>query len=784
MNYKTLTIIALILCSQWLHGIPYNIDKTRISDGWQFVRGDMSSTWELFRPVRPDQPESVPIWQNVTIPHCFNANDAVDPDVNYYQGVAWYKNVVEVNNTYSNGKTLLEFEGAGPKTSVYLYTTLVGSHIGGYDRWTVDITEAVKKFQADTALSKLFGNKIPIAIKCDNSRDAEMIPSNLSDFNIYGGLYRHVNIVYLPQTYIESISINSNINGDITITPFVKGTQPYTLEATLIDPNGTTVATFKGTSAFKTTIKKPLLWSTERPLLYTCNVVLTTNRQTISASERFGFRSISFAPHGPFLLNGKETSIRGTHRHEDHAGVGSALTDEMMRHEMQQIKDMGANFIRLGHYQQSELILQLCDELGIMVWEEIPWCRGGLGGDSYQNQARQMLTNMINQHKNHPSVIIWGLGNENDWPNDFETFDKNNIRAFMQKLNDIAHNIDSSRYTSIRRCDFCKEIPDLYSPSIWAGWYSQNFKDYTSMAQRANEQNEHFFHAEWGGDSHPNRFTESNTDTIIAANKNGDWSENYITRLFDWHLKELEKMPYISSAFWTFKDFSTPIRPENPIPYVNQKGVVQRDGTPKEVYYTVQSYWSKKPMVHILGHSWPIRWGKPNEPKEILVYSNCNETELFVNGKSQGKKSRSNDDFPAAGLHWNVVLNAGVNHIKAVAYFDQTTLTDTITTTYQTEEWDSPSRINMSYKKIATDTMLVTAEILDKNGIRCLDNRSFIRFGLVGQGQLIDNLGTSTGSRKIETSNGVACIKIKLWGKCAISATEENLGCEILTFKP
>ena len=150
--------------------------------------------------------------------------------------------------------------------------------------------------------------------------------------------------------------------------------------------------------------------------------------------------------------------------------------------------------------------------------------------------------------------------------------------------------------------------------------------------------------------------------------RSGDWSETYIVKLFDWHLKEQETMPWLTgTAFWVFKDFSTPLRPDNPVPYVNQKGVVERDLTKKEAYYVFQSYWTKQPMIHIYGHNWRTRWGKVNEEKEILVYSNCAAVELFVNGVSQGVKQRNSQDFPAAGLHWNCILKAGENNIKAVA---------------------------------------------------------------------------------------------------------------------
>lgn len=134
--------------------------------------------------------------------------------------------------------------------------------------------------------------------------------------------------------------------------------------------------------------------------------------------------------------------------------------------------------------------------------KRFPGAAGGLGGEQYQAQAKRMLTNMIHTHYNHPAVIIWGLGNENDWPNDFPEFDKGKIRSFMKELHELAHQSDDSRVTAIRRCDFCKDIVDVYSPSIWAGWYRGIFTDYKNASFHEMQQVKHFFHAEWGGDCH------------------------------------------------------------------------------------------------------------------------------------------------------------------------------------------------------------------------------------------------------------------------------------------
>jgi beta-galactosidase len=179
--------------------------STRLTGNWEFLKQDVGGIWEIMRPVGKGNPESVPLWMPVQLPHCVNAEDAVDPDVNYYQGPAWYRTQLDINNPYTNGRTLLFFEGAGQKTDVYVYTTKVGSHTGGYDEWSVDITDAVAAFKKMSVFQSQFKGKIPIAIKTDNSRDLEMIPSNLSDFNVYGGIYRYLYLVYTPSVAIDKL---------------------------------------------------------------------------------------------------------------------------------------------------------------------------------------------------------------------------------------------------------------------------------------------------------------------------------------------------------------------------------------------------------------------------------------------------------------------------------------------------------------------------------------------------------------------------------------------------
>jgi len=793
--------------------IAFNTGKggngQHLSSGWEFYRGSLGSVWEIWRG---DAATDNVKWTPVTLPHCFNARDCVDPDVPYYQGPGWYRTRLQIANPFPNGRTLLHFDGAGQKTKVFVGLEKAGEHVGGYDEWDVDITDAAAHALAD----KKFAGQVPVAVLCDNSRDAETIPSDLSDFCRYGGLYRHVSLVYVPAISLARIHVETvlasdgrasvKVSGRLDNPTSLNGDAELALE--IRDPQNQIIQSVakklsawfgeKEIAAFA--IASPKLWSPSSPALYHCSVTLKSSHGEQIVRENFGVRSVEWVEHGPFKLNGERLLLRGTQYHEDHAGVGAAVPDEVVRKTFRQIKDMGANFVRLGHYQQSPLVLELCDELGLLVWEEIPWCRGGLGGEHYQQQCRDMLTDLIDQHFNHPSVILWGLGNEIDWPGDFETYDTNAIRSFMTELNTLAHRLDPSRQTCIRRCDFCKDIVDVYSPSIWAGWYSGRYTEYHAATEKAIADNQHFFHAEWGADSMAGRHAEEPekflsqvatgegtaevgkaykaTGGKARASRDGDWSESYAINLFDWTLHEQETMSNLTgSAMWIFKDFPTPLRPENPVPRVNQKGVVERDGTPKEGYYVFQSYWSQKPMLHIYGHTWPVRWGKVGEEKEVKVFSNCHEVELFVNGVSAGVKQRNSTNFPAAGLHWNVKFNEGTNTLRAVSKSASgAEVVDEIFQAYQTAEWGAPAKLTLTEISRSNGVVTIETAVFDKDGVPCLDAANIVRFGITGDGKLLDNLGTATGSRVVQLANGRAQISLQLTArKAVVSVASEGL---------
>jgi beta-galactosidase len=370
----------------------------------------------------------------------------------------------------------------------------------------------------------------------------------------------------------------------------------------------------------------------------------------------------------------------------------------------------------------------------------------------------------------------------------------------MIELNQRAHALDPTRLTALRRCDFCSDIADVYSPSIWAGWYRGQFTEYRAVLEKERMRVKHMLHIEWGGDSHAGRHAEDPYRLLLnveatgsadergldfrdiggkaRASRDGDWSETYICDLVDWHLKEQEKIDWLTgSAMWPFKDFSTPLRPENPIPFMNQKGAVERDLTPKESYFVYQSYWADEPMIHVYGHSWPVRWGKSAEPRLVKVYSNCEEAELWLNGVSQGTRRRDSQDFPAAGLRWMLPFQEGMNTLRASGRRGGRVVTDEISFRYEPRRWGAPHHLRLHERPGADGQVRVEVELLDAAGVVCLDSRDTVRFGHAGDGRLVENLGTVHGSRVVQLTNGRAEISagVPAGGRAVVSASIQGV---------
>ncbi len=717
----------------------------------------------------------------IDLPHTWNQWDATDLAPGYRRDASWYVKKLDLKIDPAK-RYVLYFEGANITTEVYVNRQLAGRHVGGYVGFEMELTDFLKT-----------GGENEIAVRVDNGYNPDVIPSQKADFFIYGGITRDVWLKILPKEFIQNVHVKTkNVSREQADTELEVELNSITfselqVEAEVYSPAGERVLRSKtvdcnsGKVAVQLpALSGPMLWSTRSPHLYEVKVFLKKNGKTVDVlSEKFGYRWFDFEPHGAFFLNGEKLKLRGTHRHEEHAGYGAAMPNELHRQDLEMIKEMGANFIRLAHYPQDPEVYRACDELGLIVWDELPWCRGGMGGDVWQANTERLLEEQIRQNFNHPSICFWSLGNEIYWLPDFPGGDdREQMNTFLRKLNKKAHELDPGRMTAIRKYYDGSDLVDVFSPSIWSGWYAGVYKNYGPTLEENRKKYPRFLHMEYGGSSHAGRHTEqpiddlnglddsnwaevANQSQIESIANSGDWSENYVVDLFDWYLHVTENTDWFAgNAQWAFKDFGTPLRPENALPYMNQKGLTDRNGKPKDAYYVFKSYWSEEPVVYIESHSWTERSGAPGEVKMVDVYSNCETVELFQNGRSLGEKKRNPQEFPACGLRWQVPFAEGENQLRAVGKpAAGKVVSDSLTITYHTEPFGKPSEITLHTEPLPNGHLLVVATMRDSNGRRVLDYEKRVYFDHNGAGKLMENYGTPTGSSVVEFANGRAAIE-------------------------
>ncbi|MDP5170009.1 MAG: beta-galactosidase, partial [Bacteroidia bacterium] len=749
-----------------------------LNQDWQYIESQVASPDLLPGPTDKQ-------WHSLSLPHSWNSLDATDAVPGYRRDVSWYLKTLDIAVDKSR-QSVLYFEGSNLITTVFVNGKQAGHHVGGYVGFRVDIGEYLISDHPNI-----------IAIRVDNSHNIHLIPSHKSDFFIFGGITRdlwletypstHLTEVFIQPTHVEKEKADTEVRlrihhpkastYKIHAQLFAPGSDSPILskEVKWSDKHGEALLSFSFPS-----LKNPLLWSPASPNLYTVVTQLWEDNVLIDEStQKIGYRWFSFEPYGPFYLNGERLLIRGTHRHEDHAGYGAAMPNELHRKDMEMIKEMGANFVRLAHYPQDPEVYKACDELGLLVWDELPWCRAGVGDSLWQATAISLLHQQIHQNYHHPSIIIWSMGNEVDWEPDFPGGGSPEvINPFLAKINALSHEWDPQRLTAIRKYYDGADLVDVFSPSIWSGWYAGVYTNYGNTLNDQRKEYPQFLHMEYGGSSHVGRHTEhpitgegilredqwaevSNQVNIQNIAKSGDWSENYIVDLFDWYLHVTENQPWFGgNAQWAIKDFATPLRPENAIPYMNQKGLFDRSGNPKDAYYVFKSYWSEVPFAYIESHTWTLRAGPADKEHEFNVFSNAPYLELFRDQVSLGEKHRNIEDFPASGYHWQSTMQQGDNLFIAVGKnaAGEIICTDSLTIHYDTQLPGKPHHISLYAEAQQGGAYLIEAIMEDEAGMRCLDFEDRVYFGHSGTGDLDQSLGTPTGSRSISMANGRAAI--------------------------
>ncbi|WP_111979171.1 glycoside hydrolase family 2 protein [Algibacillus agarilyticus] len=778
-----LSIIELTLLA-FITGLHFNVNAMADKKVDLIQTQNINAQWQyLEQDINFERAKNAKGWSTINIPHTWNAIDTVDSNPGYRRSASWYKRTLQTTSI-KNSLTFLYFEGVNYETTVYVNNQKVGQHIGGYLGFEFDISRYLKPNGINEVM-----------VNVSNRYNPNLIPSQKADFFLYGGITRDVWLIQRPAQYVSQVTVNTPdvsklkalTNIDITFNESLNNGD-FSLVSTLISPNDKIVETKQQTvndiqkiNVNFSALPQPALWSIDTPNLYTAQIALYKNNTLLQTKNvTFGYRWFEMKPHQGFFLNGERVLIRGTHRHEEHAGLGNALSNEQHYKDMQQIKDMGANFVRLGHYPQDPEVYKAANELGLIIWDELPWCRGGKGGAEWEANTERMLRQQITQNINHPSILFWSLGNEIYWEEDFPGGGAEAVvMPYLTKLNSITKQLDPTRLTSIRKYYPGADLVDAFSPSIWAGWYGGAYNQYEEALTKSMKKYPAFLHMEYGGSSHVGRHTETpisasgirdaqisveeamNQAIVKSVAKDSDWNENYIVDLFDWHLMVSESLPgFGGNAQWAFKDFGTPLRPENPIPYINQKGLVDREGNPKDAYYVFKSVWATEPFCYIESKTWTHRNG-PAEGRDVAVYCNTPEAELFLNGQSLGKKTKDAKQFPAGGLVWKVPFKAGDNQLKALGYTSTNkTVVDETQVNYLIGEHGKYHHIDLSAKTLANGHILITAVAQDQNNNRVLNYNERVYFSnMDGHGQLLENYGTPTKSSTIEMASGTASIE-------------------------
>lgn len=791
ISFQILTVKNILLPFLLLFSLKLVQAQTTSSINW-------NSDWTYYEnnTVNWEDLTNLADGQLINLPHSWNQWDALDITPGYRRDASWYVKQLDLK-IQKKQRYFLYFEGANKVAEVYVNGQLAGGHIGGYLGFEIELTPFLKK------------KNNQIAVRVDNGYNPDVIPSEKADFFIYGGLTRDVFLEMRPMSFIDQVQVSTpqvnklEAQTKVSLTIKQEDNEALSYFAELIDPAGKVVHKTVPQALNNTQltfdlekVTNPQLWSPASPNLYQLKVSLTKDGVLLHQKQvSFGYRWFKFDDYGAFYLNGERLKIRGTHRHEEHAGYGAAMPNSLHRKDIEQIKEMGANFLRLAHYPQDPEVYQACNELGIIVWDELPWCRGGMGGANWEANTMQLLEEQIQQNYNHPSICFWSLGNEIYWLPDFDNGDNPaRLNAYLTKLNQTAKSLDPGRLTAIRKYYDGADLVDVFSPSIWSGWYAGIYRNYGNTLEENKDKYPRFLHMEYGGSSHVGRHTEqpltdipgldesnwaevANQAQIESIAKSGDWSENYMVDLFDWYLNVSESKDWFAgNAQWAFKDFGTPLRPENAIPFLNQKGLMDRAGNPKDAYYVFKSYWSDEPFVYIESKTWTERSGKTGETRFLDVYSNCPEVELWQNGRSLGMKKRNLESFPAMGLRWKVAFAAGQNTLIAKGTtVNGLIFRDTLQVQFHTEPYGKPFQINLDSKPINQDYTLITATMVDKNGRRVLDYENRVYFSCDGDGELLIHYGTPTRSQIIEFANGQASIELKTnGGRSVIEARNQD----------
>lgn len=603
---------------------------TKIMKGWEFTGPDGTTT-------------------TVDLPHTWNARDGQDGGNDYWRGTCIYRTrfAAPQFNTASQ-QVWIQFDGVNASAHVVLNGSPVCNHDGGYSTFRANITELLR-------------DENELTVEVDNSKNDRVYPQK-ADFTFYGGIYRDVSLMVVSKNHFTldyfggpGIRITPTVQGadaSVQVTTWHDGEGEVSIE--LLDAAGNTVATGKGPDITLTIFNAHLWNGVKDPYLYSCKARLVVNGTVEDeTATRFGVRSFKVDPKKGFFLNGKSYPLHGVSRHQDRKGLGNAITREMHDEDMALIKEIGANTIRLAHYQHDQYFYDLCDEVGMVVWAEIPYISEHMP-NGRENTISQMKE-LIIQNYNHPCIVCWGVSNEIT----ISTKDKKDMLDNHRQLNDLCHEMDKTRLTTLACYAMCgpfnrsAHITDMVSWNLYLGWYVPGFilNDLWMGFFHLCFPNRPFGYSEYGAEGMPNLHS--------THPHRGDHTEEYQAKYHEYMLRCFKRHPWMwATHVWNMFDFAADARDQGGEPGMNHKGLVTFDRkTKKDSFYLYKAWWSDEAFVHICSKRFVERTGST---ATVKVYSNQSTVALYVNGNKVGEQT---------GEHvftFKVPLN-GELHIQAVA---------------------------------------------------------------------------------------------------------------------
>ncbi len=571
-------------------------------------------------------------WQRVDLPHTWNAVDGHDGKGEYYRGKCWYVKSFETpRQPLAGGRVYVEILAAGQQAAVYVNGTEAAYHEGGYSIFRADITDFCRE-EGENLL----------AIACSNENKSSVYPQ-AADFTFYGGLYRGVNLISVSDAHFD-LDYYGGPGLQVTAKPcedggaffdldsWVKGTdENFTILYSVRDREGREAAcAVRPADAAKVSVYVPdvVRWDMDNPYLYTVTAYLQRRNEIYDeVTVRAGVRSFACDPEKGFCINGKWTPLRGVSRHQDLLYKGNALTRQEHYADARMIKELGANTVRLAHYQHSQDFYDACDELGFAVWAEIPFISVMNRDPKAHENCISQMKELIIQNYNHPCVCFWGISNEILIGGISQQLVENH-----KELNALCKELDPTRLTAIAHVSMTPTespmhgITDVESYNHYFGWYGGRMEDNGPWLDD--------FHR-----AHPEiclGLSEYGCEGILTYHGPDpackDYSEEYQALYHEHMAKVLDERPWIwSSHVWNMFDFGCAARNEGGVAGRNNKGLVTMDRKiKKDSYYIYQAYWTREPMLHLCGRRYAQRAG---ETTEIRVYSNQPTVTLYRNGK-------------------------------------------------------------------------------------------------------------------------------------------------------